>query len=341
MSSTPRKPLRDVPWEAIDRVTGLPRHGSYRGALRAVELEAMAPDRIERLTRHKRWIWATVSTREFVLAFAVVDLGYATSMFGYAWSASEGMLIDTAQLGLPGLASVRRDGVDRVRARFRSAPLAPRARIAIAEPVGGQRIEVSVSLPSLELTGFADLRSGPPPMTAIAPVAGGILNVTEKRVLAPFLGSALVRGRRFLLDGADFGWDVTEGLLARRTRWKWAFIQGRTTEGVSFALNLVEGFVGEPECTLWLDGQVIPVGEGRFEHTEGEPLRPWKVKTTCGTVAFEVTPTAQHADQQDLRVIKSRFFQALGLGSGVLSHEGRTHRFEATPIIVEDQDMLW
>ena len=219
MSSTPRKPLRDVPWEAIDRVTGLPRHGSYRGALRAVELEAMAPDRIERLTRHKRWIWATVSTRELVLAFAVVDLGYATSMFGYAWSASEGMLIDTAQLGLPGLASVRRDGVDRVRARFRSAPLAPRARIAIAEPVGGQRIEVSVSLPSLELTGFADLRSGPPPMTAIAPVAGGILNVTEKRVLAPFLGSALVRGRRFLLDGSDFGLDVTVGLLARRTRW--------------------------------------------------------------------------------------------------------------------------
>lgn len=333
--------LADAPWDAVDRVTGLPRHGSYRGALRAVDLTRLSPDRLERLSRHKRWIWAAITTDELVIAIAVVDLGYATSTFGYAWSKTEGMLTDTAQIGLPGLASVRRDGVDRVRAEFRSPPLLPRHQVRIAEAVGGTRIELDVALPHLVLTGFADHLAGPSPMTAIAPLAGGILNVTEKRVLAPFYGSALIHGRRFDLEGARFGWDVTEGLLARATRWKWAFCQGRTEEGLPFAFNLVEGFVGEPECTVWIDGVLVPTGEGRFVHTEGAPLEPWKVSTTCGTLSFEVTPTAQHADQQNLGLIRSRFFQALGLGRGTITHGGRTHRFEATPILVEDQDMLW
>lgn len=336
-----REPLLDVPWDAVDRATQKARVGSYRGSLRAVDLRALSPDPIERLSRYKRWIWATVTKGDLVIAFAVVDLGYATSTFGYAWSATDGMLCDAAQVGLPGLASVRRDGVDRVRAVFRSPPLLPRARITLREPAGSRRIETSVVLPGLSVEGFADLDRGPSPMTAIAPLPGGIVNVTEKRVLAPFFGSALVNGRRIELDGAHFGWDVTEGLLARATRWRWAFAQGRTTSGLPFALNLVQGFVGEPECTVWLDGKVYPVGEGRFEHTVGEPLEPWRVTTTDGALELSVTPTAMHRDQQNLAVIKSSFFQALGLGSGVLRVDGAEHVFEGTPIIVEDQDMLW
>lgn len=338
--------LSDVPWDAIDRTTGLPRHGSYRGSLRAVDLTRLSPDPLERLARHKRWVWATVTTRELVIAFAVVDLGYAASTFGYAWSATEGMLVDVAQLGLPMLSRVRRTATDRVHAKYASPPLAPKARVEVREPTGGERIEVDVSLPRLSLHGVASFGGGPVPMTAIAPLAGregGLLNTTEKRVLAPFAGSAMVNGRRFDLEPGDahFGWDVTEGLLGRTTRWKWAFAQGRTVEGTPFALNLVEGFVGEPECTLWIDGRVVPVGEGRFVHDESDPLRPWQGTSTDSAIDFHVTPTAMHSDRQDLKLIKSRFVQALGLGSGVVRAEGKEHRFEGVPIIVEDQDMLW
>lgn len=338
-----RAPLTDAPWDAVDRVTGLPRYGSYRGALRQVDLSRLSPSRLERLAHHKRWVWGMVSTDTLAVTFAVVDLGYATSTFGYVWSAAEGMLVDRAVLGVPGLGSVRRDDVDRVRARFRAPPFGARASVSVREPTFGDRIEVQVKLDGLTLSGQADLR-GPSPMTAIAKVDGGIVNVTEKRVLAPFVGAALVNGRRIPLGEAEravLGWDVTDGLLPRATRWKWAFAQGRLMDGGRFALNLVEGFVGAPECTLWIDDVVVPLDEGRFVFDPAAPLGPWRVVSACGGVELEVTPTAMHRDQQDLKVIRSRFVQAIGLGRGVVRHGGKERRFVDVVAVVEDQDMKW
>ena len=49
------------------------------------------------------------------------------------------------------------------------------------------------------------------------------------------------------LDG--FGaYDYTSGILQRRTAWRWAFAMGRDTSGAPIAMNLVEGFMGEPAC---------------------------------------------------------------------------------------------
>lgn len=339
-----REPFEDVPWDAVDRATVSPRYGSYRGALRHVDLAPLVPDRLERLAQHKRWIWAMVSTKELAIAFAVVDLGYASSAFGFAWSPSEGMLVDRALLGAPGFGTVRRDGVDRVRARFRGLPLVGAGRVSVGEPVGGERIEVELALPDLVLSGRADLRGAPPPMTAIAPIPGGLVNVTEKRVRAPFTGAALVHGRRVSFgdgDDASFGWDVTDGILARHTRWKWAFAEGRLEDGTPFGLNLVQEFAGAPECTLWLDGELVPVEEGRFRFDPAAPLGPWVVESGCGTVRLEVTPSAMHRDQQDLRLLRSKFVQAIGLGRGVIRHAGRERRFERVVSVVEDQDMLW
>lgn len=343
-----RKPLLDSPWDAVDRSTALPRYGSYRGTLRHVDLTPLVADRFERLARHKRWVWGMVSTKDHAFAFAVVDLGYATSTFGFAWSEGGGMLVDRAMLGAPGLGAVRRDEVDRVRAGFRSVPLlgrlAGRARVSVREPVGSERIEVEVSLPDLVVSGQADLSRGPSPMTAIAPIQRGLVNVTEKRVLAPFTGAALVNGRRIPLgerEDAFFGWDVTDGILARKTRWKWAFAQGRLEDGAPFAFNLVEGFVGAPECTLWIDGRPVPIEEARFDFDPAAPLAPWKVQSGCGAVQLEVAPTALHQDAQDLRVIRSRFVQAIGMGRGVITREGSARRFDRVIAVVEDQDMVW
>ncbi|MDQ3037367.1 MAG: DUF2804 domain-containing protein, partial [Myxococcota bacterium] len=153
--------------------------------------------------------------------------------------------------------------------------------------------------------------------------------------------SALIAGRRVSLDAALGGYDLTHGLLARRTRWNWAFLMGRARGGEPIALNLVQGFVGEPECAVWIDGEPVPLAEGRFTFAQEAPERPWRVRTADGAVDLAFEPGGVHREHRDLRVARARFVQPVGTFSGTIDVGGRRLELERVPGVVEDQDVVW
>src|SRR5207237_9483083 len=73
-----------VPAAAIDPITGAPRFGSYRGGLPRVDLGALAGGTLQRIARHKRWLYVMIASDELLVAMAVVRLGYAANAFAYA-----------------------------------------------------------------------------------------------------------------------------------------------------------------------------------------------------------------------------------------------------------------
>lgn len=327
----------DAPEAALDG-TGRPNVGSFRGVVPRLDVARAAPNPLYKLAHHKRWIYLAIATEEAWLGLAVVDLGYVINSFAFAWDrATRAMILDRTALCPPGLGHVR-DGDHGLRtARFR----APRHEVRIDRPAGSQRWGIEARFPGLELVANVEPATAAPALTAIVPIDGGIASTTEKHALLRASGEARIFGRRLDLDEGCAGYDYTCGLLARLTAWRWAFLLGHAKSGEQIGLNLVEGFVGEPECAAWLGDDLIGLGEGRFEYDRGHPLEPWQVRTTDGAIDLDFRAGGMHAEEQDFKLVASSFIQPVGEYTGALTLRGRRLEVERALGVTEDQRTLW
>ncbi len=293
---------------------------------------------IGRLAHRKRWQWAMVSTPEVVACFAIVDAGYAASGFAVAADLSSRRVVaDVGALGSPISVAVGDRPAEGARSRFTG----PRLR-ALAERVGAEWI---LRLRSGRLTVDARLHSdAAPPLTVIAPVEGGRVNVTQKAACLPVVGSMEAGGRRYELDGGLGGLDYTHGLLARRTSWRWAFGCGRTEDGRTVGFNLAEGFNESEHGTenaLWLDGDLVALGPARFTFDPTAILTPWQVVTEDERVGLAFDPVGQHRERRNILVARSRLAQLVGTFTGSVDGGDGPVSVSGVPGVTEDQDVIW
>lgn len=347
-------PLPSCPSTLTD-AGGAPRYGTYQGGLEVVRFEdlkgAYAPGPVERFRSHKKWLYAFVATREVATFFAVVDVNYTSNAFAMAVDLTTNeVLVDESYLGPPRPVVKVSDhpgaGLD---VAFRR----PDAQLTASRPFGDERFHLSTKLGFPRLLGGRKLEASwsllaagaAPALTVIAPVDGGIVNVTQKWAGLLGFGRLRTAGKSFNLDGAVGGLDSTFGLLARRTSWRWAFACGRLDDGTPVGINLVEGFNESREDVnenaVWLGRELIPVGRARFSWNRSDVLDRWSVTTTDGALDLEFRPIAAHREHRDLKLVRSRFAQPVGRWSGVLRHGGREYRLDGLPGVAEDQDVLW
>jgi len=331
--------LSPAPESIVDPTTGSPRLGSFRGGLPRVDWTPLGVGRTARALRHKRWLYVAVATDEVYVALAVVRMGYASNAFVYAYDAAQRrMLARRSWLASPLAASVGDTGGEGCHARFRARGASIVVERARREPYYGVHVEAR----GLSLNASLDASEAPPAIGAVAEVAPGRFDATEKRALLTTRGALRVEGRTVSLDGALAGYDFTSGMLARHTTWRWGFALGRVAGGAPFALNLVEGFVGEAECAAWVGRELIGLGEGRFAFDREHPAEPWRVGTADGAAELTMTPGAVHEERRDLVVVGSRFVQPCGAWSGRLTVPGRPPIvIERALGVTEDQDVTW
>lgn len=332
------RPLSAVPSSAVDPITRAPRFGSYRGSLGTVDYRHFALGRVRRTLSTKRWLYLGIATDDLFVAAAVVDLGYASTTFAYVFDRQAGRNIASASVfGHPFATHVTTALDDRRLADFRLGG----TRVSITRD-SSHTIALEAKYTDLEIRARFATLDAPAGIVAIAPLPGGLVNTTQKRTLLPVTGDIVVRGRRQSLDGAFGGYDYTNGLLERHTAWKWAFLLGRTNAGAPVALNLVEGFVGEPECAVWLDRDVHGVGEGRIEFDRANPLRPWRIRTADDAVDLRFDARDFHAERKNLGLVRSSFIQAVGSYSGSIRLAGQPPIEIGHALgVAEDQDVLW
>jgi hypothetical protein len=346
--------LPQAPAQVADDA-GQPRFGTYQGGLDAVELSTLAgahrPLLPLRLVRHKRWVYSFIATREVIALQSIADLTYTSNSFALVADLVEKrILVDESYLGLPGpLASVSSQPGAGLHARFRAAT----ADLSTSRPHGDDRYRLKARLgprvplltPKLELDASLLAAGAPPPLTVIAPVENGPINVTQKWAGLLAFGHLWAKGKRFVLDGGVGGFDYTHGYLARHTAWRWGFMCGRLEDGSPVGLNLVEGFnetrSDVNENAVWIDGRVHPVGRARFEWNKNDPLDAWTIETADGAVKLKFLPIGAHREERDLKLVKSHFVQPVGLFRGTLTIDGRTHPIDDVPGVTEDQDILW
>lgn len=331
--------LGPPPASVLDPATLLPLTGSYRGPLPPVDLAPLGKSALYRLTHRKRWMYVAIASPELYVGLALVHLGYLMTAFVFVFDRTTGsVVVDRSSLGPTLLGKVSGTSGEGCHASFRLG--GTDLRIVRRQGDDGYFVEAHVA--DLELEARFDTKGAPPPISVIANVPGGVVNTTEKRSLLPVTGEAKIAGRRTSLDGALGGLDYTHGYLARHTAWRWAFALGNASCGARVGLNLVEGFVGEPECAVWIDDELYPLGEGRFTFDAKDPMRPWRVGTADGAVELEFTPAGMHHEQKNLVVVASRFIQPVGTFSGRLrTASGRELVLDRVLGVTEDQDVLW
>jgi Protein of unknown function (DUF2804) len=177
----------------------------------------------------------------------------------------------------------------------------------------------------------------------IAPVLeDGIVNVTEKWAGLPASGRVTTDVQTFSMEGAVMGFDYTQGYLARRTVWQWAFANGRLSDGRSIGFNIAKGINEGAELNenaVWIDSRLTPLGPAQFTFNPSNPMDEWRVETKQLGLRFQ--PIHAHREERDYKLVKSHFVQPLGLFEGELRLADEVIQIERLAGVTEDQNILW
>jgi hypothetical protein len=326
--------------------SGAPRFGTHLASLAVVDFSGLRGawhrGALYRFTHHKKWLWFMISTRQVAVASAVVDASYAANGFLFAADLeTRALRRDRGALGVPwisvGVADRPNEGAD---ARFTW----PGLNIRASRKRGSDIYAITARVGDLFLDAELDVRAAPAPLTLVAPVTGGTVNVTQKWAQLPARGTLRLGDRAYSLDGGFGGLDYTNGLLARHTAWRWAFATGQDADGAGVSFNFVSGINdtdAASENVVWVDGTAIPVGRVDFQFDAAATSSPWRIASADGSVDLVFEPIGEHREHRDLGFARSHFVQVLGTFKGTINALGRSRRVSMLAGVTEDQDVLW
>jgi hypothetical protein len=314
----PAASLPPAPATPVDS-QGRPAVGAYHGFVERISWEGLrgqyAHSALYRRFHFKTWHFVSIGGPKCMVAFAIIDLGYAASAFAYVFDrGARRLLCDLSFTGLPGAVHVADTAGPGARSSFKAGG----ADLLIERPRGAAEWTIRARGPKgFEIDATIDASHEPPALCAVAEIAGGVANCTHKSVCVPARGRAAAAGVSFDLEGSFGGFDHTCGLLARDTRWRWA---AASSETIGF--NLVEGFNGEVENALWLDGCLLKVGAAKFEFDPGATAKPWHVRTVDGVIDLDFAPEGERREDRNLVVAASRYVQPIGTFRGTITPPG-------------------
>lgn len=286
---------------------------------------------------HKRWHYLAIATERCFIGLAIVDLGWTNTAFAYVFDRDDKkLLVDYAQDGLPGLtARVTDQPTDGAHSWFRHLGASVRYR-----HVEGTRYRLDLDLgQDLQVEAEVDTRGAAPFLTAIGPVSGGgCAHSTVKSSALAVRGSARAGGKTFDLQDGVASFDYSNGLLARNTQWLWASAHSR-----SVGFNLQQGYFGEYENVLWLQGQPIALGSAQFEFDPLQPLLPWRIRTACGRLDLVFEPEGARQARKNLLVAASYYIQPIGTFSGTVraTPDGAAQPVTRLLGVTEDHRSRW
>jgi hypothetical protein len=288
---------------------GKPCFGRYRGVTGTYGWDTLAApfqrSALVRRLRHKRWHFVSLATDQLFCGLAVVDVGWGTSAFAYAFDRGRREIVASfSPIGLPGV----------VEAEVGSHACAPcrfhmRGTHIDLEPRGQGGYLLKLASGSFRIE--AEYHGKSPRLLAVGAVGGGSVHATQKSTALSLRGWAEAGGRRYVLDGGVASFDYSNGMPGRSSDWRWVSAHTR-----GFGINLQEGLYGATENALWIDGAIVPVGEARFEVEGTGGLSPWRVRTEDKLVDLRFTPEGVRRDDKQLLFASSSMTQQVGTFDG-------------------------
>ncbi|MBV7535263.1 DUF2804 domain-containing protein [Duganella sp. sic0402] len=288
---------------------GQPLFGRYAGQVGKIDWSLLAApfsrSPLWRRFHHKRWHYVALCTEEVFCAVAIVDLGWISTAFAYAFDRRDGdMLANFSQDGLPLLSARLADHAGG------SSSFKTRGCQIAVDSQGDGSYALRLHCDYLEI----DAVFGPSPsplLLATGPIAQGSVHATQKSSAMPLRGEVRTWREEYQLDGGVASFDYSNGLLARNTAWRWA-----SAHNAELGFNLQAGYFGGHENALWLDGDLIALGPAHFLYDKKDALSPWHIFTEDDMLDLTFTPEGARRDNKKMMVAASRYLQPIGTFSG-------------------------
>jgi hypothetical protein len=288
---------------------GQPLLGRFSGQVPAIDWSALAKpfarSALWRRFHHKRWHYVALCTEQLFCAVAIVDLGWTSTAFAYAFDRNDSdMLTNFSQDGLPGISAKLADHVGG------SSWFKTRGSHIAVDCVEPGRYRLTLRCDHMEI----DAEFGPgsaPLLLATGPIAKGSVHATQKSSGMPVTGEVRTWRDAYDLAGGVASFDYSNGLLARDTDWRWA--SGHTLD---MGFNLQAGYFGACENALWLDGQVHALGPAHFLYDKDDPMERWHIFTEDDQLDLYFTPEGARRENKNLVIAASRYIQPIGTFSG-------------------------
>lgn len=317
---------------------GLAQHGQYAGLIDRLDwsgLQTAQPkSALWRRLHHKRWQYIGIGSDDVFVGVAIVNVGWCQTAFAYVFDRRRRRLLaDWSADGLPGLnGGVSDEPVVGATSWFKSFG----SSLSIHHEADALHVRVDAG--GIQLQAALSLKDAPDFLLAVGPIEQGVSHATQKSPGLMVSGQLVVAGQKHTLDGAIGCLDSSNGLLARDTAWRWACAHG---PGVGF--NLQDGYFGNNENVLWLDGQLMVLGRAHFEFDAAQPLKPWRVYTDDGLLDLSFNPEGARQEDRNLLIAASHYVQPVGTFHGWVKAHAMAQAKLVTGLlgVTEDHHSRW
>jgi hypothetical protein len=283
--------------------------------------------------QRKAWFFAGVFSQDWLMGAAIADAGYLGLAFAYYYHRPTGLYFEEKAMRP---FAFRRDFIPDLWApwEFRSGQ-----RNWSVQPMPGAS-GWHFALSGKRLKFDFRLRHAFPGLTAIAPAEDRPFHSTFKLAAMPLEGELSFDGQPIPLGSATAVVDFTLGYPARRIRWNWACLTGKTEDGKSVGINVVAHFNEGLENALWIDGAVTPLSQVQFHLGRNRRADTWRIDSADEKIDIEFQPEGARAENIRLGLIRSQFVQPFGKFTGTIRQNGRALKVSGFGI-VEDHHALW
>ncbi len=288
-------------------------------------------------------------SESWTFGLALIDLGYAKTMFSFLRHREEGQLFFRDWKG-PGFS------------RRLEIPRQPDAHTIRFRGKKGDSITLEKSLEELRIDcrlGPLDLQAEVPyrrethqPLRVLSPSSPSCWTFTEKAApLFPRALSLRLNGKELPLSPrtSPFVYDWSAGYMRRETNWYWASLGGRLEDGRGFGANLAalvnESFYNEN--AFWVVSAPHQKTRRRlspviFAMDQDDLYRPWHLYTEDRTLDLTFTPEGETGQRVNAGPLKTRFRQLFGTFSGTArTAEGESLAVKEIPGFCEYHRALW
>ncbi|RDG30143.1 MULTISPECIES: DUF2804 domain-containing protein [unclassified Oceanispirochaeta] len=268
-----------------------------------------------------------ITAGEYMIGFAIVDLGSIKNVFGFLYKQGEGLLFesDDKALGGSGKMDFPRNP-DAYVAKFQSGKTSIRIEKSHEKGVLNfncnfkGRLKVKGSCP------YSMKKNNP--LRVLNPSDPNRFTFTEKcSPLRPNQFQLSLDGKKLDFDSnavtAIYDW--TGGYLRRETNWYWtafgAVLPNRTTIGANLAAFVNETYFSEN--AFWINNKRSRISRVIYDFDVIDPYQSWHVYDEAGTIDLTFTPEGERNDKINAGpLVKTVFRQFVGTFEGYFHPEG-------------------
>ena len=278
----------------------------------------------------------------YILAFAVVDLGYIRSIFIYLYDFNGKFLMKTEKKILPLSKKLRFPAnLDNYTVKYKSKD----GFLVVTKDFFDSLLSVSAEFKNLTFNFNVNYGIKNSPLKVVIPAGHNGWTFTEKCSNINDFNEIYVnyKGKELDFTNASLVYDWSGGYLKRETNWVWVSFSGisdNNSVGANFAAMVNETY--ETENIYWINKKAFKKGAILFNYDKDALYNSWKISNADKTVEIEFFPRDEINDNTNMYIVKNSFRQFMGKFSGyVLDENNKKVEFRDITGVAEIHKALW